>query len=71
MSQIAIETFYAVLMGAFFWGAWVTNGLFRMRELVTKIELLETKAQLVQEIRGIHETKSPTTTSSSVITIDN
>ncbi len=71
MSQIAIETFYAVLMGVFFWGVWVTNGLFRIRELVTKIELLETKAQIVQEIRGLQETKSPTTTSSSVITIDN
>ncbi len=53
MGVVKMELVHAMAIGAVTWAVWVTRGLFKIRELATKIELLEVKADVIEEIRKL------------------
>ncbi len=50
---LEMEVVHLALAGYAAWSVWVTRGLFKISELVTKVELLEAKAELIEEIRKV------------------
>ncbi len=50
---LEMEVVHLALAGYIAWSVWVTRGLFKISELVTKVELLEAKAELIEEIRKV------------------
>ncbi len=51
IGALEMEIIHAVMLGGIAWAVWVTRSLFRVTQLVTKVELLEVKADLIEEIR--------------------
>ncbi len=58
MGGVEMELIHAMFIGAMGWGVWVTRGLFKINELATKIELLEVKADVIEEIRKLSDPDS-------------
>ncbi len=52
---LELELIHAAIVGAGTWGIWATRGLFKIGELATKVELLEAKAELIEEIRKLSD----------------
>ncbi len=51
IGTLEMEIIHALMLGGVAWAVWVTRSLFRVTQLVTKVELLEVKAELIEEIR--------------------